>query len=85
MSDEMNKGGTSWWAVLMPSFIVILFDLLRLHLPPPTAGGLAFLAAVTLAYWLFPKTRLSLLKVVAAAVLACVVALLMPVLLRRAV
>ncbi|MGB8510547.1 MAG: hypothetical protein WCD76_19390 [Pyrinomonadaceae bacterium] len=85
MYDEKGRGRNGWMAVLMPSVVVVLFELLRFRLTPPTAGGLAFLVGIMLAYWLFPKTRLSMAKIVAAAALALVVTLLMRLVMPHAV
>ncbi|HVF54843.1 MAG TPA: hypothetical protein VM934_01760 [Pyrinomonadaceae bacterium] len=63
--------------VLFPSIIVVLFHLLRLSLPALTAGGLSFLAAIFVAYWLFPKSRVSYSRFAAGVLLAVAVALLL--------
>ncbi len=77
---EARRTYKGWLVVLLPSVVVVLFDLLRVMLHPPTAGGLAFLAAVLLAYWLSPRMRLNYVKITAALALAVVVAVLMALL-----
>ncbi len=72
---------TNWTAMLLPSFAVVLFNLLSRMLDEPTAGGLTFLAAVLLAYYFFPKVRLRLPRLALAGLLAVCVALLLGVLL----
>ena len=67
---------TSWTALLLPSFGVVLFNLLRRGVEEPTAGGLTLLAAVLLAYFFFPRVRLRLSRLALAALLAGGVALL---------
>ena len=84
MAHTKLSGTTAnWLAVLLPSVVVVLFNLLRPRLPAPTAGGLAFLAVVLIAYWLFPRRRLSRARVLASVLLALAVALLMGLLLAR--
>lgn len=63
--------------VLFPSIVVVLFNLLRLSLRTPTAGGLAFLAAILIAYRLFPRTRVTITRLALGVGLGAVVALLM--------
>jgi hypothetical protein len=82
-SGGKGVNGAGWMVMLLPSVVVVLFQLLSLRLQAPTAGGLSFLAAVALAYWLFPKTRLSLTRALVGVLLAFVVALLLGVLLAR--
>ena len=81
----MNKRGEAlgrenvtagWTAMLLPSFGVVLFNLLSRRLDEPTAGGLTVLAAVLLAYYFFPKVRLRLSRLSLAALLAVVAAVL---------
>lgn len=85
MSEGGERGATGWLAMFLPALVVVLFDLLRLRLRTPTAGGLAFLVAVVIAYLLFPKTRINLASVLAGGIIAVVVALLMEMFLTRAV
>jgi UDP-N-acetylmuramyl pentapeptide phosphotransferase/UDP-N-acetylglucosamine-1-phosphate transferase len=61
--------------VAFPSIVVVLFYLLRLRLQTPTAGGLSFLTAILIAYWLFPKSRVSYARFAAGVFLAVAVAL----------
>lgn len=82
MGDRANNSaGAGLMVVLLPTMVVVLFNLLRLRLHTPTAGGLSFLVAVLIAYWFFPGTRLSARKIIIAAVLAVLAAALMTVLL----
>ena len=68
-------------ALLLPSLIVILFDLLSLRMDAPTAGGLSFLAAILTAYFFFPRLRVRPRRLALALVLAAGVGGLMALLL----
>ena len=68
-------------ALLLPSLIVILFDLLSLRMDAPTAGGLSFLAAILTAYLFFPRLRVRPRRLALALVLAAGVGGLMALLL----
>ena len=74
-----NKNGAllGWAAMLLPSVVVVMFTLLQRRLPAPTAGGLSFLAVALVAFWLFPRIRLRLSRILTAIVIAVGVALLM--------
>jgi peptidoglycan biosynthesis protein MviN/MurJ (putative lipid II flippase) len=78
MFEEESAGAlASWGAFFLPSLVVVLFNLLRLRMPPLTAGGLAFLAAVLLACFFFPRLRVRPRRVALAFGLAVGVGLLM--------
>ena len=64
---------TSIGALLLPSAVVVLFDLLSLRLDLPTAGGLSFLAGLVVAYFFFPRLRVRAGRLVFAIVLAVAV------------
>jgi FtsH-binding integral membrane protein len=78
---KQTEATAGWWAMLLPTFGVVLFNLLSRALDGPTAGGLTFLAAGLLAYYFFPKVRLRLPRLALAALLAAAVAVLLGVLL----
>ena len=67
----------NWTAMLLPSFGVVLFNLLSRMVEETTAGGMTLLAAVLLAYYFFPKVRLRLPRLALGAMLAVGVALLL--------
>jgi hypothetical protein len=64
-------------ALLLPSAVVVLFDLLSLKLDLPTAGGLSFLAAIVVAYFFFPRLRVRAGRLVLAITLAVAVGVVM--------
>ena len=74
-----NKNGAwlSWAAMLLPSVVVVMYTLLQRRLPAPTAGGLSFLAVALVAFWLFPRIRIRLSRILAAVVVAVGVGVLM--------
>ena len=67
----------SWGALLLPTMTVVLFHLLHMKLRTTTAGGLAILASVLVAYFLFPRLRIRLSRLVLALALAALVAALL--------
>lgn len=74
MFYEEGKGAlTNLGALLLPSAVVVLFDLLSLKLDSPTAGGLSFLAGVVVAYFFFPRLRVRAGRLVLAIALAVAV------------
>lgn len=74
--------GLGWVALLLPSGVVVLFSLLQRWATGPTAGALAFLTMVAVACWLFPKSRVTFKRLLAAVVLALVVACVLALLAR---
>ncbi|MDQ3742930.1 MAG: hypothetical protein M3444_00825 [Acidobacteriota bacterium] len=68
-------------ALLLPSLIVVLFDLLRLRMDAATAGGLSFLTAILATYLFFPRLRVRPRRLAEALVLAAGVSVLMAALL----
>jgi hypothetical protein len=76
-----SEGGKNilagWGALLLPTMTVVLFYLLQLKLQTPTAGGLAFLVSVLVAYFFFPRLRIRLSWLVLALALAALVAALL--------
>ena len=68
--------------VLMPSGVLVLYNLLHRRLQGPTAGGLAFLCMVCIAYWLMPKARVTLARLLAAGALALLTAWLLAAVLK---
>lgn len=80
MMSTGAEGRRSWadaLAVLLPALAVALFHLLRLRLKTPTAAGLAFLAAAVVAFYFFPRRRLSARRLAFAMLLAVAVAVLL--------
>ena len=75
--EDKNGAWLGWAAMLLPSVLVVMYTLLQRRLPAPTAGGLSFLAVALVAFWLFPRIRLRLSRILAAIVIAVGVALLM--------
>ncbi|HEU4594033.1 MAG TPA: hypothetical protein VFS10_02610 [Pyrinomonadaceae bacterium] len=75
--ETKNGAWMSWAAMLLPSVVVVMYTLLQRSLSAPTAGGLSFLAVALLAFWLFPRIRLSPSRILAAIVVALVVAVLL--------
>ena len=76
MADARGRGSLKGWvaSALLPSCVVVLFWLLLRWVPGPTAGGLAFLSVIVVAYFFFPKIKLSVGRIVAGLLLALVVA-----------
>ncbi|HYE13966.1 MAG TPA: hypothetical protein VD968_05955 [Pyrinomonadaceae bacterium] len=72
---------TGWGPLLLPTVFVVLFNLLQRAVPTPTAVGLAALAPVLIAYFLFPRMRIRPRRVAPAVLLAVGVAVLMGALL----
>ncbi len=64
----------NWAAVLLPPGGVVLYALLDRWMPGPSAGGVAFLAVIIVAYFIFPKTKLSALRFVVGLLLALLAA-----------
>ena len=77
ISEGSKNVLAGWGALLLPTLTVVLFHLLHLKLQTPTAGGLAFLAAVLVAYFCFPRLRIRLSWIVLALALAALVAALL--------
>ncbi len=78
MISEAGKNHLAVWGVmLLPTMTVVLFYLLHLRLQTPTAGGLAFLASVLVAYFFFPRVRVRLSRLVLALALAALAAALL--------
>ena len=78
MDSEGSKNLLAGWgALLLPTVTVVLFYLLHMKLRTPTAGGLAFLASALVAYFLFPRLRIRLSRLVLALALAALVAALL--------
>ena len=75
--EDKNGAWLGWAAMLLPSVVVVMYTLLQRRLPAPTAGGLSFLAVALVAFWLFPRIRVRLSRILAAVVIAVGVALLM--------
>ena len=69
--SELRK---SWVLIFLPTFVVLIFILLHRRLPGPTAGGLSFLVAIVISYFLFPKIKLDFVKLIIGVVLALAVA-----------
>lgn len=81
----MASGGErNIWAdvgvVLLPAFVVVLFNLLHLRFSTPTAGGISFLIAALIAFYLFPRRRIRLSRLVIALIIAVGVAAFMSML-----
>jgi UDP-N-acetylmuramyl pentapeptide phosphotransferase/UDP-N-acetylglucosamine-1-phosphate transferase len=77
ISEGSKSAAASWGAMLLPTMAVVLFYLLHLKLRTPTAGGLSFLASALVAYFLFPRLRVRLSRLVLALALAALVAALL--------
>ncbi len=75
--ETKNGAWMSWAAMLLPSVVVVMYTVLQRSLSAPTAGGLSFLAVALLAFWLFPRIRLSLSRILAAIAVALVVEVLL--------
>lgn len=76
MADVREGGGWKGWVAgaLLPSCVVLLSALLYQWMAGPTAAGLAFLSVILVAYFLFPKIKLSVTSVALGLFLALVVA-----------
>ena len=81
MDSVSKRNWAKLGALLLPSLIVVLFDLLSLRMDAPTAGGLSFLAAILTAYLFFPRLRVRPRRLALALVLAAGVGGLMALLL----
>ena len=77
MEHQKRAAHLDWLVVVLPSLVVVLYNLLRLELRPPSAGGLSVLAAALLALWLAPRARVRGRLLIAGAALAALVAILM--------
>ncbi len=64
---------------LLPPFVVLVFNLLRLALPAPNAAGGAFLLTVLAAYWLAPRTRIRALNLGVGILLAILLAIVLAI------
>lgn len=69
--------------LLLPAGMVTLFIFLHRWLPGPTAGGLAFLFAAGVAYWLFPRARVSFSRLMLGGLFALLAAWALSVLLAQ--
>jgi UDP-N-acetylmuramyl pentapeptide phosphotransferase/UDP-N-acetylglucosamine-1-phosphate transferase len=77
ISETRKNYLAGWGALLLPTLTVVLFHLLNMKLQTPTAGGLALLASVLVAYFCFPRLRIRLSWLVLALALAALVAALL--------
>lgn len=68
-------------ALLLPALVVVVFNLLRLRLGAPAAGGLSFLVAALIVLFLFPRRRIRFSRLMVAMLIAVGVAMLMSMLL----
>ncbi|HEV2706479.1 MAG TPA: hypothetical protein VGV59_11180 [Pyrinomonadaceae bacterium] len=78
---EGRKGARSDWTLaVLPPFVALVFNLLRMRLNAPTAAGLAFLFAALVTLWLAPRARVSYFKLGLGILLAVLLTILLSLL-----